>query len=227
MIDFYELAGADPSIRFSPYCWRIRMALAHKGVRARILPWHFGDRKLPGGNKQVPVMVDDGEVIADSTAIAMHLEHKYHSGPSLFGGEGGEAHARFIIAWTDIVLHAALLPVAAPALIRLVKPDMQPHFREAREKRMGMSFEAARDNRAALIEKASAAMAPLRHVLKHSAFLGGEEPSYADYTVFGAFQWLRCAGNIEVLADGDPIGAWREEMLDLFGDLARGAKMAA
>jgi glutathione S-transferase len=227
MIDLYELAGADPTIRFSPYCWRIRMALAHKSVRARILPWHFGDKKLPGGNKQVPVMVDDGEVIADSTAIAMHLEHKYHNGPSLFGGEGGVAHARFIIAWTDTVLHPALLPVVAPALIRLVKPDMQQQFREAREKRMGMSFDAARGQQAALIEKAGAAMSPLRQVLKHSAFLGGAEPTYADYTVFGAFQWVRCASNIDVLGGDDPIAVWREGMLDLFGALARGAKMAA
>jgi glutathione S-transferase len=227
MIDLYELAGADPSIRFSPYCWRIRMALAHKGVRARLLPWHFGDKKLPGGNKQVPVMVDDGTVIADSTAIALHLENKYHSGPSLFGGEGGEAHARFIIAWTDSVLHGVLLPVVTPALLGLVKPDMRQQFRESREKRMGMTIEAARTSQAALIEKASAAMAPLRQVLKHNPFLGGEEPSYADYTVFGAFQWIRCASNIEVLAAGDPIGTWRDSMLDLFGDLARGAKLAA
>ena len=29
----YDLAGADSTVRFSPYCWRIRMALLHDGVR--------------------------------------------------------------------------------------------------------------------------------------------------------------------------------------------------
>ena len=28
----YDLAGADPNLRFSPYCWRAKFALAHKGL---------------------------------------------------------------------------------------------------------------------------------------------------------------------------------------------------
>jgi glutathione S-transferase len=227
MIELYELAGADPSIRFSPYCWRVRMALAHKGVAARLLPWHFGEKKLPGGVKQVPVLVDGGEVIVDSTAIAWHLEQKYPNGPSLFGGEGGEAHVRFIVAWADSVLIPALLPVVAPDLLRLVQPAMRAGFREARERRMGMSFEAAGRDRARLVAAARAVMAPLRSVLREHAFLGGEEPSYADYAVFGPFQWVRCTGAADVLAQDDPVGEWRERMLDLFGELARGARVAA
>jgi glutathione S-transferase len=227
MIDLYELAAADPAIRFSPYCWRVRMALAHKGISARVLPWHFGERKLPGGNRQVPVMVDDGEVIADSTAIALHLENKYHNGPSLFGDEIGEAHARFIIAWADTVLIPALLPILAPDLLKLVKPASQPAFREARESRMAMTFEAARENRSALIESAQLKMVPLRRVLQNAGFLGGEEPSYADYAVFGCFQWMRCSSKVEILQAEDPIAHWRETMLTLFGDLARDAKLAA
>jgi glutathione S-transferase len=227
MIDFYELAGADQAVRFSPYCWRVRMALAHKGVEARALPWHFGDRKLPGGSSQVPVLVDDDKIIAGSTEIAFHLEHKYLNGPSLFGGEGGEAHVAFVIAWADTVLMPALLPIVAPDVIAQVKPTMQQAFREPREARMGMSFEDARAQRPALIEAARAAMAPLRHVVQERGFLTGSEPSYADYAVFGGFQWARCICKAELLDEADPIGVWRDSMLDLFGDLARTAKMAA
>ena len=31
-ITLYDLAGADEHRRFSPYCWRTKMALAHKGL---------------------------------------------------------------------------------------------------------------------------------------------------------------------------------------------------
>ena len=31
-MELYELAGADPARVFSPFCWRIRMALAAKGL---------------------------------------------------------------------------------------------------------------------------------------------------------------------------------------------------
>ena len=39
----FELAGADQSVRFSPHCWKTRMALAHKGLTAQSVPWRFTD----------------------------------------------------------------------------------------------------------------------------------------------------------------------------------------
>jgi hypothetical protein len=37
----YDLAGAEPERRFSPYCWRAKMALMHKGLPfdAILLQW--------------------------------------------------------------------------------------------------------------------------------------------------------------------------------------------
>jgi len=34
----HDLAGADPAVRFSPYCWRIRFALAHKCLPVDAIP---------------------------------------------------------------------------------------------------------------------------------------------------------------------------------------------
>ena len=42
-IIMHDLAGADPDLRFSPYCWRIRFALAHKGLPVRPLPGLGGE----------------------------------------------------------------------------------------------------------------------------------------------------------------------------------------
>ena len=41
----YELVGADENRRFSPYCWRASMALAHKGLEVERLPWHFTEKR--------------------------------------------------------------------------------------------------------------------------------------------------------------------------------------
>ena len=38
-LKLFELVGADPTRPFSPYCWRTRMALAHKGLTAETIPW--------------------------------------------------------------------------------------------------------------------------------------------------------------------------------------------
>ncbi|SUZ71021.1 uncharacterized protein METZ01_LOCUS23875 [marine metagenome] len=37
----YDLAGTDENRRFSPYCWRIRMSLAHKDLAVDCQPWSF------------------------------------------------------------------------------------------------------------------------------------------------------------------------------------------
>jgi glutathione S-transferase len=62
-------------------------------------------------------------------------------------------------------------------------------------------------------------MAPLRFTVKDMPFLGGERPAYADYIVFGALQWARCASPQNLLEDDDPVAAWFERLLDLYGGL--------
>src|SRR5258708_32804892 len=42
-IKLFDLAGAEPDRRFSPYCWRTKLALAHKGLTVETIPWRFSD----------------------------------------------------------------------------------------------------------------------------------------------------------------------------------------
>ena len=58
------------------------------------------------------------------------------------------------------------------------------------------------------------ALDPMRLTLKTQAYLGGETPNYADYIVFGAFQWARVVSPFKLLAENDPVYAWREKLLD-------------
>src|SRR5271166_3048109 len=40
----YDLAGAEAERRFSPYCWRAKMALMHKGLPFDTIPWRFNEK---------------------------------------------------------------------------------------------------------------------------------------------------------------------------------------
>ena len=93
----YDLAGADPERRFSPYCWRIRLALAHKELPAETIPWRFTEKEAiaPSGQGRVPVLVDGERWIADSWPLANYLEDAYADRPSLFGGPIGRHLSRF------------------------------------------------------------------------------------------------------------------------------------
>src|SRR3546814_1799756 len=100
-LTLYELAGADSRLRFSPHCWKVRMALAHKGVEARLIPWRFSESEAIAFSNQrlVPILVHDGQVITDSWHIAQHIEGSYPDRPALFGDRCPVALAKFINSW--------------------------------------------------------------------------------------------------------------------------------
>src|SRR3954465_15698685 len=97
-ITMYDLCGAEADRRFSPFCWRSKMALAHKGLEVETVPWRFIEKdKLPAPNQgRVPVIRDGERVVHDSSAIADYLEEHYADRPALFGGEVGRGLARFV-----------------------------------------------------------------------------------------------------------------------------------
>jgi glutathione S-transferase len=224
-IVMHDLAGANPALRFSPYCWRIKLALAHKGLAVRTVPWRFTEKAALAfsGQERVPVIRDGETVVSDSWSIADYLEDTYPNGPSLFGGELGRAHARFINAWADGVMLGGIARLIVRDLLDVVAPEDKDYFRTSREQRFGMSLEDVQRDRETRRAEFRVALVPVRLVLGRQKWLGGEAPSYADYIVFGNLQWARCTSRFELLAEDDPITQWRGRMLDLFDGLGRRA----
>ncbi|HEX4615846.1 MAG TPA: glutathione S-transferase family protein [Stellaceae bacterium] len=224
-ITLYDLAGAEADRRFSPFCWRTRMALAHKGLDVETVPWRFTEKdKLPQPNTgRVPVVVDGDRVVHDSTAIADYLEERYPDHPSLFGGEIGRALARFVQNWTETVLLVGLIRLVLLDIHRHCAPQDQVYFRRSREERFGTTLEEVVRDREGRLPAFRASLDPLRRTVERQDFISGRTPAYVDYVVFGAFQWARAISDFEVLADDDPVKVWRSRMLDLFSGLARRA----
>jgi len=224
-ITLYDLAGAEADRRFSPFCWRARMALAHKGLDVETVPWRFTEKdKLPQPNAgRVPVIVDGGQVVHDSTAIADFLEARYPDDATLFGGESGRALTSFVQNWTETVLQPALVGLVVLDIWRHAAPQDQAYFRQSREERFGTSLENVVKDREQRLPAFRDSLAPLRRTLELQKFLSGEAPAYPDYVVFGAFQWARAISDFELVAADDPVAAWRRRLLDAFNGLARSA----
>jgi glutathione S-transferase len=219
----YELAGADPARLFSPYCWRVRYALAQKGLAAETIPWRFTQKATLAahGAEKVPVLLDGARAVAASWAIAEYLEDTYPDRPSLFGGEPGRALARFVNSWADAVVIPGIAMLVVPDIPEILHPDDVAYFVESREARFRMPFAALRAGREAAVEGFRQALHPLRMTLRSQPFLSGAAPMQADAIAFGPFQWARCVSPFRLLAEGDPIEAWRQRMLDLHGGMAR------
>jgi glutathione S-transferase len=222
-ITLYDLAGAEADRRFSPFCWRTRMALAHKGFEVETVPWRFTEKdKLPQPNGgRVPVIVDGNRVVHDSSAIAAYLETHHPDRPSLFGGEAGRSLTAFVQNWTETVLHPALIGFVVLDIFRHVAPEDRVYFRQSREERFHRTLEEVVKDRDSRLPAFRDSLTPLRRTVERQQFLRGAAPAYADYLVFGAFQWARTISDFELLATDDPVAAWRGRMLDAFDGLAR------
>ncbi len=75
-IILYDLCAGDTTRRFSPACWKVRMALAHKGLdfEARATPYARIKAIGDGFSPTVPVIDDGGKLMRESFDIALHLE---------------------------------------------------------------------------------------------------------------------------------------------------------
>ena len=228
MITLYDLVLAGDR-RPSPYCWRTKFAIRHKGLSWRDEPVGFTEKEKIAFAKSmtVPVIHDGPTIVKDSWAIARHLDSAYPD-KKLFGDEAALNHARFVSGWAETAVQSAIFPLIVGDLYERVRPADQPYFQETRGKRIGTTDFAAFQAKAR--EKGVAALRtalePARRVLKEQPFLCGAEPGYPDYALAGAFMWPRVASPLELLDADDPVYGWRERMLDLVDGLGRRAKAA-
>lgn len=217
----YELCGADTRRVFSPYCWRSRMALAHKGLEFESVPWRFteGERLAFAEHDKVPILVDGTTTVPDSWAIAEYLDMAYPDAPSLL--HGNLAPYRFVASWNDAVLQAGIARLIVSDVPPLLDDAARAYFVESREKRFGMKLAEVTAEREAKLPGFRQALQPIRSALAGQAFLGGARPDYADYILFGSFMWARVVSPLQLLAVEDGLHAWQERMLDLHARLAR------
>lgn len=221
----YDLAGAEDDRRFSPYCWRIKLALAHKGLNYTARPWRFTEKDAIAfaQSERVPVLVDGNHVVADSWSIACDLDARYSDLPALFDSEQARALARFFHGWADAAIGLPLLRVLVLDIFRHVHDKDRAYFRQSRERRLRQTLEDIDADKPKHLAEFRAHLVPLRLALTHAPFLSGETPAYADYIVFSMFMWARATSRTALLDGEEVIEAWRQRMLDLFDGLCRNA----
>src|SRR3954469_19968434 len=94
-----------------PYCARVRIVLAEKGVEYEVVEIDLDDRpawlyeKNPLG--KVPVLEEDGWALPESTVIMEYLEERYPEPPLLPEDPGDRARARLAVHRFDNALGSA------------------------------------------------------------------------------------------------------------------------
>jgi len=214
-IKLYDLCGRDERLRFSPYCWRVCMALAHKGLEFTTVAWRFKDKQALAfaDYDKVPVLCDGDQVVTDSFAIMRYLDKAYPEAPVL--GEGASYQRALLFKYlVERSVNPALFRIIAMDLFAAIHPDDQDYFRESREARFGCTLEEFHQPEQGK-QQLNQALAPVRDLLRDSAFLDGDAPSGADYLLFGSMMWAHVVSTQAVVEPGDLIDEWFKRMLNV------------
>jgi glutathione S-transferase len=229
MIRLYELVLANGRSA-SPYVWRSRYALAHKGLPCEAVPVGFTEiSKIFGGRfKTVPIIEQGDTVLAESWDIAEYLDKAFPGSPPLFSSPAELAMVRLTDAWFTSEIVRKMFGVYVLDVHNAARPDDRAYFRRTREQRLrGATLEEFTEDRASRLPALRDALTPLRAYLARYPYLGGQAPNYADYIVLGAFLWVAAVSTLPLLAHDDTLRDWIDRGFDLYGGLARDPRSKA
>ena len=150
---------------FSTNVARVALALAHKGLAVDSVVISYDDRsevERVSGQGLVPVIDDDGTVVADSAAILEYLEGAYPEPPLYPADLARRVEARVFIDWFNRVWKVA--PNELEAELAAASPD--------------------RDRAAALAGEIAAHLDAFDELLAGRAYLMGDDFSAADCVAF-------------------------------------------
>ncbi|MFI4926837.1 MAG: glutathione S-transferase N-terminal domain-containing protein, partial [Burkholderiales bacterium] len=131
-VQLYELV-LDNGRSASPYVWRSRYALAHKGIEFTSVPLGFTDIPTVFGGRfnTVPVLRDGDHVVAESWDIAEYLERTRPQGAVLFGGASEVATTRVLDAWLQAEILRRLFRLYVLDIHNAARPQDRRYFRES------------------------------------------------------------------------------------------------
>lgn len=212
MRELYELRGQEPELLFSPYCWRVRLALAHKGLdfASRRLRFTDKDELAFSGQPLVPVLRDGETIVHDSLAILRYLDERYPERP-LIGDALGASRLLLIDRFVLHSLRPALVQLLLLRIPEVLEPADREYFRQSREQKMGMPLEEFADAETGQAQFEQA-LKPLEALLARQPWLDGAEPGGADFLVGGFFFWAWCLGE-QPWAEDSASGAWFRRLL--------------
>ena len=217
-ITLYDLQ-LQSGCTISPFVWRTKYALAHKGFDIDIVPGGFtGISERTGGrSERCPVIVDDGIWVLDSWLIAEYLDERYPDRPALFEGASMKVLTKFIDSW----LWANAIGPWFSCYIgdyrdRSLKVD-HDYVTKSREMMLGgRKLEDVQKGREDRLPKVPPTLEPFRALLRDSKWLGGVKPNYADYCALAVFLWTASVAGTPCLPEDDPLRDWIDRGFDLF-----------
>ena len=227
-IRLYDLV-VESGCTISPFVWRAKYAIAHKGFEIESVPVSFtGIPKILNGQyTRLPVIDDQGVLVSDSIAIADYLDRTYPERPALFASAGERNLTLFFDGWLWRDVIHRMFSCYVLDNVEMAMAEDRDYLRESRERlffggRKLAEVVAGREERIPAIRES---LQPLRVALAKTPWLGGARPGYVDYCALSCFLWAASINTMPPLERHDPLFDWINRGFDLYGGLGRATGM--
>jgi glutathione S-transferase len=201
MLELYQF-------ELSHYVEKIRLILDYKGLPYRKIQVTPGIGQIDlyrlSGQRQVPVLKDGNEVIADSTAIAEYLDKTYPDRPVIPSDPKLKGLCYLIEQWADELIglnarkallaalgsqgfRTALLPNSTPDPLRTLVGSIPTEFFSFLSFGIGMGTDVAKNAQEALKHD----LASLCFILMQQPYLVTDQPTLADFAVAGLSMYIK------------------------------------
>jgi len=213
----------------SPFCLKARICLQLKGVVFRRVPLTIGRlRELRRLNPlgKVPVLVQDGRVIADSSRIARHLEEQHPDPVLIPTAPEARAYAALLEEWADESLYFIvgafkwLNPENRAAALANTVNETTPSWlrplvggamvRNIRRRYAAWGYRAGA--LAELEERMRENLTTLTTLLDGKPYLLGRSATLADVAAFAQLAWMRRYAEQRLLDEAPSVVRWLDRL---------------
>ncbi|KQX19721.1 hypothetical protein ASD39_17375 [Sphingomonas sp. Root50] len=174
--------------------------------------------KLFDGRFATAPIIDFGDrQMNESLAIADHLDAAYPDRPAIFACAAERAMVGFFDRWLLQLILTHVLPIYMLDAHDGSTLKDRSYYRQSREAFFGRTMEAIVADRDERLPELRRAFDPVRETIAGQAFLGGQEPNFADMCLLGLFIFIGTIATLPPLVADDPLIGYVERGLAAFG----------
>jgi glutathione S-transferase len=188
---FYERAGIDGR-SLCPDSWRVRIALARKGIDHDRIQMPFADNgalQKATGAREIPVLVVSGETIVGSDDIAAALDRM--DGSARLRSPSSDA----LLMSCKSDLMDRIDQLVAPDMLKHVLPDDRQTYQTLRESHFGQRFVELEAIRNVIELDLAFALGRLEKDLGERATFGATGTDWGDIAIYCHFLWVAIASS--------------------------------
>jgi glutathione S-transferase len=149
-----------------------------------------------------------GKFVSENWVIAEWLDETFPDHPRLFSSRPELAMVKFFDKWLGTAVLPPMFRSCVYQIFEHVRPEEQDYFRTTRERMFGQALQMVAADSENYLARVRKALLPMRLAPRSAPYLGGDQPTFADYIAWEAFIGFSFIVERPLLAPDDALQSW-------------------